>query len=252
MVMFMAEVELTGDARALAEILERHGITQVDLAVAMGKHQTTVSGYLDRARWTPRVLGEVADALCRILESRGSPARYSMDGIRAGGLPDTTPSIREALSPEGELPSSDWVKIRYVGTVPCGVPLSLGEPGEDVAYLSRDRLPAGLDPDRCVGLTAVGRSMERARIFEGDMLVVDTSRASFAEPGEVVIAEVNGGAVCRRLEREGHYWRLVAYPPVELSDAPEYRGIIVGSRDEIRVLGVVIYVQPAGFSPGRR
>lgn len=51
---------------------------------------------------------------------------------------------------------------------------------------------------------AGGDSMIRAGIHDGDLMVVDRSRE--AEPGDIVIAAVNGEPTVKRLAKDGSQW----------------------------------------------
>ena len=73
--------------------------------------------------------------------------------------------------------------------------------------------------------------MIRAGIHDGDLMVVDRSRA---EPGDIVIAAVNGEPTVKRLAKDGSQVVLRAENP---RYAPRY--ILEG--DELLVWGVVRY-----------
>ncbi|HIE5464797.1 TPA: LexA family protein [Pseudomonas aeruginosa] len=79
---------------------------------------------------------------------------------------------------------------------------------------------------------AGGDSMIRAGIHDGDLMVVDRSRE--AEPGDIVIAAVNGEPTVKRLAKDGNQVVLRAENP---RYAPRY--ILEG--DELLVWGVVRY-----------
>ena len=80
---------------------------------------------------------------------------------------------------------------------------------------------------------AAGDSMTGAGIHSGDILVVDKSLAP--EPGNIVIAEVDGEFTVKRLRREGRtVWLMPeneAFEPIEL-----------GEGADLRVWGVVTFV----------
>ncbi|MEE3597517.1 translesion error-prone DNA polymerase V autoproteolytic subunit [Pseudomonas aeruginosa] len=79
---------------------------------------------------------------------------------------------------------------------------------------------------------AGGDSMIRAGIHDGDLMVVDRSRE--AEPGDIVIAAVNGEPTVKHLAKDGSQVVLRAENP---RYAPRY--ILEG--DELLVWGVVRY-----------
>lgn len=90
--------------------------------------------------------------------------------------------------------------------------------------------------DETVFVRATGLSMQskyEAGIDDGDMLAVKLT--GFAEPGDVVIAQVNGEFTVKRLKRHAHGLYLV--PANE--DYPLRR---VSRQDDFRVWAVVSYV----------
>jgi len=78
-----------------------------------------------------------------------------------------------------------------------------------------------------------GDSMEGARIFSGDLLVVDKARE--VSSGDIVVAAVYGELVVKRWVRHGGCARLVsenpAYAPIQISDGEDVYvwGVVVGS-----------------------
>lgn len=78
-----------------------------------------------------------------------------------------------------------------------------------------------------------GDSMEGARIFDGDVLVVDRSRTP--KHNSIVIAAINGEMVVKRLQRRPDGAYLVSendrYAPVRLTEADDcfIWGVVTGS-----------------------
>lgn len=77
-----------------------------------------------------------------------------------------------------------------------------------------------------------GDSMVRAGIHDGDLMVVDRSRE--AEPGDIVIAAVNGEPTVKRLAKEGGQVVLRA-------ENPKYPPRYILEGDELLIWGVVRY-----------
>ncbi|MFJ3050837.1 LexA family protein [Pseudomonas nitroreducens] len=77
-----------------------------------------------------------------------------------------------------------------------------------------------------------GDSMIGAGIHDGDLLVVDRSRE--AEPGDIIIAAVNGEPTVKRLAKEGRQVVLRA-------ENPKYPPRYILEGDELLVWGVVGY-----------
>jgi DNA polymerase V len=78
-----------------------------------------------------------------------------------------------------------------------------------------------------------GDSMEGAKIFDGDVLVVDRSRT--AKHNSIVIAAVNGEMVVKRLRLTANESLLVSenehYAPIRLADSDDcfIWGVVTGS-----------------------
>lgn len=87
------------------------------------------------------------------------------------------------------------------------------------------------DPTSTFVVKVEGQSMRDAGIADGDELIVDCSIA--AEPGRIVIAEVDGELTVKRLQRSAGVWLLRAANP----DFPD---IVVTGTNELRIWGVVI------------
>lgn len=76
-----------------------------------------------------------------------------------------------------------------------------------------------------------GDSMEGARIFGGDVLVVD--RAITPADGAIVVAAVYGEMVVKRLQKRGETHVLI-------SENEAYEPIIVSDNDDCFIWGVVV------------
>jgi DNA polymerase V len=76
-----------------------------------------------------------------------------------------------------------------------------------------------------------GDSMEGARIFSGDLLVVDKAREVLS--GDIVVAAVYGELVVKR-------WVVQNGTALLVSESPAYAPIVVSDRDDVYVWGVVI------------
>lgn len=79
---------------------------------------------------------------------------------------------------------------------------------------------------------AEGESMRDAGIFDGDLLVVDRSLSP--DPGNIVVAVLNGCLTVKRLTRRGGQWLLV-------SDNPAYAAIPMPEDDDCLIWGVVTF-----------
>lgn len=77
-----------------------------------------------------------------------------------------------------------------------------------------------------------GNSMEGAGIFEGDTVIVD--RAIKPKSSSIVIAEVDGELMVKRLYKRGNVVKL-------LSEHPEHAPISFSEGQELLIFGVVTY-----------
>lgn len=115
--------------------------------------------------------------------------------------------------PMTELPKRLFINL-YGGHVPAGFP----SPADD--HLEGRLDPTDLlvkRPAATFFCKAEGNSMA-PDIHDGDTLVVD--RSVPPQPGDIVVASVDGGLTVKRLERAGENWQLVpanpAYAPIPI------------------------------------
>lgn len=121
------------------------------------------------------------------------------------------------------------VLVRMIeGRVSAGFP----SPADDYAesYLSLDELVNVRAPSVYL-VRAGGDSLTGVGIFDGDVLVVD--RAAVANPGEVVIALIEGEFTAKVLSygADGR--------PMLLAANPEYPAIILQDGEQLEIWGVV-------------
>lgn len=112
--------------------------------------------------------------------------------------------------------------------VRAGKPTSGDDYQEDTVDLGRYLVR---DPTSTFVVKVEGQSMRDAGIADGDELIVDCSLT--AEPGRIVIAEVDGELTVKRLQRSAGAWLLRAANP----DFPD---LVVTGKNELRIWGVVI------------
>ncbi|HEV8310094.1 MAG TPA: transcriptional repressor LexA [Methylomirabilota bacterium] len=173
----------------------------------------TVREIGERFRVTPRA---AFDHL-RALERKGFLRRRSAAGrtSRALTLADRVPAARE---------------IPILGRIAAGAPLQSEENREGTLQLAADWF--GGKNEEVFGLRVRGESMVGAHIVEGDVVVV--RRQDHAEPGDIVVALVDGEATVKRFARDA---QGVVLKPEHPTLSP-----IVVRQDEhdFRVLGKVV------------
>jgi len=107
---------------------------------------------------------------------------------------------------------SDVGRVPLVGTVPAGQPIDAIENIEGEIAVDLSFLPKG----DTFTLKVAGDSMKEAGILDGDMVLVKKQRV--AQPGEIVVAIINGEATVKRYFKENNRIRLQpansAYKPI--------------------------------------
>jgi DNA polymerase V len=104
-------------------------------------------------------------------------------------------------------------------------------PGDDLVEAPLDLNDLLIDnPTATFFVRVAGDSMEGARIFDGDVLVVD--RSVSPEDGSIVVAAVYGELVVKRLRQRGGMVQLC-------SEQVGYAPIVVGDSDDVFIWGVV-------------
>jgi len=111
-------------------------------------------------------------------------------------------------------------------------------PGDDVVEQPLDLNDLLIDNQTATFFVRVtGDSMEGARIFDGDVLVVD--RSVRAGHGHIVVAAVFGELVVKRLQATSSATQLVSaqegYAPINISDNDDVYvwGVVIGSARRI-------------------
>ena len=173
------------------------------------------------------------------IRSKGHPPTFREIG-RAFGF-RSTGTVRDhlrALERKGHLralhgkarglvPRDAFQALPILRRVPAGGPLLAEENFEGALDLSRD-----FSGERVFALKVQGDSMIEAGILEGDLAVVRAQEQ--AEPGQIVVARLNGEATVKKLVRRStKFWLQPANPRYELI-AVEGETRIVG-----RVIGVI-------------
>ena len=113
--------------------------------------------------------------------------------------------------------------------VPAGFPSPADDYLEGEIDLNRYLIER---PAACYIMRVSGASMEGARIFDGDLVVVD--RSLEAKPGHVVVAVCNGEMTIKRLRR------LRDGRSVLKAEHPDYPSIIVCEEQPAEIWGVVV------------
>lgn len=115
----------------------------------------------------------------------------------------------------------------YLWSVAAGKPVPADNTIERTVRVPGDLVP---NPKHCYLLRVMGDSMEKAHIFDGDLIVVDHS----AEPrhNSIVVASLNGEMTVKRLYHIGK--RVMLLPENE-----KYAPMVIGQFDQFEIHGVV-------------
>ena len=116
----------------------------------------------------------------------------------------------------------------YASSPAAGFPA----PGDDMVEKPLDLNDLLIEnPTATFFVRVSGDSMEGARIFDGDVLVVD--RSVTATDGSVVVAAVFGEMVVKRLKKYPNRAELV-------SENDAYEPIVIQDMDDVFIWGVVV------------
>jgi repressor LexA len=119
---------------------------------------------------------------------------------------DPRPTTRRPLPGEtlrAVAPTGTQVRVPILGKVAAGQPLLAVEEAEDTIVIDSFLLGG---PGEVFGLRVVGESMIEAGILPGDFLFV--RKRSSAQPGDIVVAMIEGEATVKRWFPEGDRIRL--------------------------------------------
>lgn len=207
--------------------LEKH-LTQAKLAAAAGLSTSYISTLERQAghHITGATPQPTADAVEKIAKALGE----NIDEVRLiAGYAPTKPILPTGLKIFTPDPYSQEGAPFIKGKIPAGRPQEIFESGDTTsmdAYLE-GHLPGVLY------MQVEGNSMEDARIFSGDMIVVKQN--SHPPNGSIVVAELNGEFTIKRYRR----WEGETYLVAENPTMKPHR-IEVG--DEFAVWGVVTHI----------
>ena len=153
----------------------------------------------------------------RALERKGYLRRRTTSGRTSRAL-----TLAERPTTAREIP--------ILGRIAAGMPLQSEENREGTLPLAADWF--GGRPDELFSLRVRGDSMVNAHIVDGDVVVV--RRQEHAQPGDIVVALVDGEATVKRFAQDG---QAVVLKP----EHPTLPPIVVRPDEhEVRILGKVV------------
>ncbi len=208
-----------------------------------GRGRPQVESITDNQR---RVLKEVRDFIAShkfpptmkelgdLLGITGASAHQLVKQLERKGYVTRQPRQARSLAlvREPEQPVESLVSVPLLGLVKAG-PAMLAEENR-MGDVLVDATVAGRG--RCFALRVSGDSMLNAGMSDGDLVIV--RQQPVAESGEIVVALVGDEATVKRLFIRGDQIEL-------RPENKQYKSIVVGSDDEIRILGKVVAVRRA-------
>jgi DNA polymerase V len=136
--------------------------------------------------------------------------------------------VKNVMSVSPALVSKKQESPLYASRPAAGFPA----PGDDLVEKPLDLNDLLIDnPTATFFVRVSGDSMEGARIFDGDVLVVD--RSITPGDGSIVVAAVYGEMVVKRLRKYTNKAELI-------SENAAYQPIVISDVDDIYIWGVVI------------
>lgn len=216
------------------------GLTQQDVAQALGVDKTTYCGY-ETGRRQPDVVK--LRRLAQILEISGDQLLELIPHVGSSILPEEMQKIRKyrMLDVHGrelvdyvldkehqrmahrdtkEKESTGWVT--YINCYDLAVSAGTGEPWGDAGYKTRLEIPGDQVPERahfCVRVN--GNSMEPA-YRDGDIVFVERIEGCVNE-GEIGIFYLNGEGYIKRLDKGSLISLNPQYSPISLHDYDDFR-----------------------------
>jgi len=137
---------------------------------------------------------------------------------------------------DGKAQANRVIEIPLVGAVPCGLPLLAEENTEAYIPVSQRIAKPGA---QYFLLRAMGDSMDKAGINDGDILVV--RQQPVADEGEKVVALLGDSATVKEFRRKGNH--VVLMPR---SSNPTHQPIVL--ENDFMVQGVVVATLPDIYS----
>lgn len=126
----------------------------------------------------------------------------ALASLEENGFLEKQKNIKRGIEPVAK--SHSVINLPLVGSVPCGTPLLAVENIE--GYIPTDSQLIHGDIDQYFYLRALGDSMDKSGIEEGDLLLIKSGPQ--ANNGEVVVALIDDSATVKRLRLGNGYVKL--------------------------------------------
>ena len=169
------------------------------------------------------------DDIARLLDTMPQRSDFIKRCIQfATSHPDFSPLGNVAPATQLENVSIPLFDISIAAGFPLGVSNSEQPDTTDLAHIICPH------PEHSQIIHVRGNSMIDANIFDGDMVIVDTTVRN-PGPTQVAVCELNGEYTLKRFERRGNMGYLI---PAN----PDYPEMPVNPTDDFHIWGIVTYV----------
>jgi repressor LexA len=208
----------------IKEIIDKKGIKQIWLAEQLDKSYNMINSYVQNRR-QPSLedLFKIANILkVDVRELLDKDAL--MKNKQTGSLSDSEDFITE---------NAQTIKLPLIGNIACGTPILAVENIEAEIPVSIDLIKGS---SKHFLLKAVGNSMNKAGINDGDFVLV--KQQNTAENGNIVVALIDDEATIKELHKTREAILLKPH-----STEPEHKPIIL-NRD-FKIQGIVITTIPS-------
>ncbi len=192
------------------------------------KRQQQVLSMIQRSIETngyPPTLREIGDSL-GIRSTNG--VNDHLKALERKGYLERQESKSRAMVPLGG--ETEWVDVPLLGNIAAGTPILAVENIEDTVRV--DRFFLGRSSQQHFALRVVGESMIGDGINDGDFIFV--KKQPTANPGDIVVAMIDGEATVKRYYPEGD---RIRFQPSN----PDMKPIYVWAQDfrQTQILGII-------------
>lgn len=190
------------------------GLTQLDVAKAVGVSEATVS------RWES---GDIANMKRSRIAALANVLNISPSIIMGW---DEKEPLSSPILPSNIIPMPSMNRVPIIGDIACGTPILADENREGEVDI-----PSTIHAD--FALRCKGDSMINARIFDGDIVYIRFQES--VEHGEIAAVLVDDAATLKRVYLYDDHISLEA-------ENPQYRPIVYWGADinDVRILGKAV------------
>ncbi|MCR5730970.1 MAG: helix-turn-helix domain-containing protein [Ruminococcus sp.] len=211
-------------------IREEKGLTQEELAKALGLNKSTIQRY-ENAK-IEKIKLPVIDAIAQKLNVNPEWLSNKTD-VRTSYLSNEKDSLAELMQKYDNIKPIKLKRFPMLGEIACGKPIFADEDREHYIMADMD-----IDADFC--LTAKGDSMINARIYNGDIVFI--KEMPMVENGDIAAVIIEDEATLKRVYYYPEKGKLILNPENPSCEPLVYIG---DELNYIRILGKAVYFMSA-------